>query len=168
MERRTPTRRPAGAVLARGEPSEPRDSPGQHEPQGHAAEGFRSAPPARPQWQRCQCRADFSPRQATRGAGSPGIEDWPAAPVRIDAAAAERLPACPPCSPPAISSLIQPGPPGGCSSLGLSRGARAGARGGEAQSPVAVRLPTTETGCRGLPRAWLLGQTPNEPPAGPQ
>jgi len=50
MERRTPTRRPAGAVLARGEPSEPRDSPGQRKPEGHAAEGFRAARPATPHW----------------------------------------------------------------------------------------------------------------------
>lgn len=46
VERRTPTRRPAGAVLARGEQREPRVSPGQREPQGQAAEGFRSAQPA--------------------------------------------------------------------------------------------------------------------------
>ena len=46
VERRTPTRRPAGAVLARGEPSEPRVSPGQRKPEGHAAEGFCFARPA--------------------------------------------------------------------------------------------------------------------------
>jgi hypothetical protein len=42
--------------------------------------------PASPQWQRRKCRADSSPRQATRGAGSSGIEDWSAPPVTTDAA----------------------------------------------------------------------------------
>ena len=53
VERRTPTRRPAGAVLARGEQREPRVSPGQRKPQGQAAEGFRSARPATPHWPSC-------------------------------------------------------------------------------------------------------------------
>ena len=54
MERRTPTRRPAGAVLARGEPREPCVSPGQRKPQGHAAAGFRSTRPATPHWPCCR------------------------------------------------------------------------------------------------------------------
>lgn len=92
LERRTPTRRPAGAVLARGEPSEPSVSPGQREPQGHAAEGFRTARPASLQRQRCKCRADFSP-EVPALLGSRSV---PPAPVRTDAAyraAASWLPA---------------------------------------------------------------------------
>jgi len=68
---------PRRCPLARGEHHEPCVSSDQWEPKRHAAEGFPTTRPASPQWQRCKCHADSSPRPLTRGAGSPGIEEWP-------------------------------------------------------------------------------------------
>jgi hypothetical protein len=49
---------------------------------------------------------------------------------------------------------------------GLSRVARAGARGGAAQVLMAGWLPTTRGGSWGLPsQAWLIGQNPEEAPS---
>ena len=67
----TPRRRP----LARGEHREPCGALASGNQRGMLRRGVRAAPPASSQWQRCKCRADSSPRQASIGAGSPGIED---------------------------------------------------------------------------------------------
>jgi hypothetical protein len=48
---------------------------------------------------------------------------------------------------------------------GLSRAARAGARGGAAQALMAGWLPTPSPGAGGFLQAWLIGQNPEEAPS---
>jgi len=119
--------------------------------------GVRATPPASSQRQGCKCRADFSPRPATRAGGSPGIEvchrssrqDWwgwlwsgfllarPAAPQPTRRwFSLARLMTWPTAS--------------------LSRAARAGARGGAEKALMACWLPRPTPGAGGSLQAWLL------------
>jgi hypothetical protein len=183
MERRTPTRRPAGEHWQGASTASLASALASASRRGMLRRGF--APPGQPASSGNGASAVLIPHRARRPEVQAhlGSRSVPAAPVMTDAdyrAAAPWLPALqypghrlsvawaqvPACLVAGLSLVAAPSC--GCSSLGRSRGARAGARGGAAQAPVAVWLPTTETGCRGLPRAWQLGQTPKEPPAGPQ
>jgi hypothetical protein len=181
VERRTPTRRPAGAVLARGEPSEPRVSPGQRKPEGQAAEGFRSARPATPHGHGCNSVLNAHRARGQSCSLPAWIEDCPALPVRTDAAcrqAALLLPSQRHSGP--VFLAMGPGPFGGLPCCHSSSGVW----------PVAVLRPAPRspsrrerrsgTGCvavqrttaviwrRGSFRTWLRSQTQQEAPAGPQ
>jgi hypothetical protein len=168
MVRRTPTRRPAGEHWPGASTASLASALTSGSQRGMLRRGF--APPGQPAPSGNGASTVLIPHRARRHEvlALLGSRSVPAAPVRIDAAAAERLPTCPPCSSPAISSLIQPGPPGG--RAWRRPEPRSPSRRERRSSPVpgGCLLPTTETGCWGLPRAWQLGQTPKEPPTGPQ
>jgi hypothetical protein len=154
MVRRTPTRRPAGAYWPGASTASLASALACGSQRGMLRRGVRAAPPGSSQWQRCKCRAVSSPCPMNGGTGTPDLEDRAQLlPSDLMRSAAERLPACPPFSTTANSTLIQRARLVAWPAAGLSRAARAGARGGAVKALMAGWLPRPSPGAGGfLPR----------------
>jgi hypothetical protein len=156
MERRTPTRRPAGECWPGASTASLASALASASRRGMLRRGF--ALPRQPAPSGNRASAVLIPHRARRPEvlALLGSRSVPAAPVRTDADYRPAAPGCPLCSTPASVRLwpghrSRPGWGQGCpwwrtlltavASFGRSRGARAGARGGTAQAERGPKAP---------------------------